>query len=76
VAVGFGVRTASQAAAIGRNADAVVVGTAIVSAIADSLDGDGRATPETLGAVTDLVTSLAQGVRASRQMADQMETQA
>jgi tryptophan synthase alpha chain len=76
VAVGFGVRTASQAAAIGRNADAVVVGTAIVSAIADSLDGEGRATPETLGAVTDLVTSLAQGVRASRQMADQMETQA
>jgi len=76
VAVGFGVRTAEQAAAIGRNADAVVVGSAIVSAIAESLDDKGRATPETLGAVTELVTHLAQGVRASRIMASQMETQA
>jgi tryptophan synthase alpha chain len=76
VAVGFGVRSAEQAAAIGRNADGVVVGSAIVSAIADSLDDQGRATPGTVGAVTELVTHLAQGVRASRQMADQMETQA
>jgi len=76
VAVGFGVRTATQAAAIGRNADGVVVGSAIVSAIADSLDGDGRATPQTVTAVRELVEHLAQGVRASRQMADQMETQA
>ena len=76
VAVGFGVRTATQAAAIGRNADGVVVGSAIVSAIADSLDGDGRATPRTVTAVRELVEHLAQGVRASRQMADQMETQA
>jgi tryptophan synthase alpha chain len=70
------VRTAEQAAAIGRNADAVVVGTAIVSAIAASLDDRNRATPETLSAVTELVQHLALGVRASRQMAAQMETQA
>ncbi len=76
VAVGFGVRTAEQAAAIGRNADGVVVGSALVSAIARSLDAQGRATGETVAAVTDLVGSLAQGVRASRQMASQMETQA
>ncbi len=76
VAVGFGVRSAEQAAAIGRNADAVVVGSAIVSAIADTLDGDGCATTGTVAAVTDLVGSLAQGVRASRLMADNMETQA
>jgi tryptophan synthase alpha chain len=76
VAVGFGVRTAEQAAAIGRNADGVVVGTAIVQAIAESLDEDGRATEETPGAVIELVESLAQGARASRQMAGQMETQA
>ena len=75
VAVGFGVKTAEQAAAIGRNADGVVVGSALVSAVADSLDDNGKATAGTVSAVTDLVESLAQGVRASRQMAAQMETQ-
>ena len=75
VAVGFGVKTAEQAAAIGRNADGVVVGSALVSAVAASLDDDGKATAGTVSAVTDLVESLAQGVRASRQMAAQMETQ-
>ena len=69
VAVGFGVRSPEQAAAIGRTADGVVVGTAIVSAIAGSLDADGKATGATLGAVTELVQSLAQGVKAARMMA-------
>ena len=71
VAVGFGIRSPEQAAAIGRTADGVVVGTAIVSAIAGSLDDDGHATEATLAAVTDLVQSLAQGVRAARMMAAQ-----
>ncbi len=71
VAVGFGVRTPEQAAAIGRTADGVVVGSAIVSAIADSLDVDGHATEATVRTVTDLVQSLAQGVRAARMMAAQ-----
>ncbi|HSG94053.1 MAG TPA: tryptophan synthase subunit alpha, partial [Afifellaceae bacterium] len=69
VAVGFGVRSPEQAAAIGRTADGVVVGTAIVSALAASLDGDGQATEATVPAVTDFVQSLAQGVRAARMMA-------
>jgi tryptophan synthase alpha chain len=69
VAVGFGVKTPAQAAAIGRNADGVVVGSALVSAIAASLDADDRATPRTVAAVTDLVSALAQGVRASRLLA-------
>ena len=69
VAVGFGVKSPEQAAAIGRTADGVVVGTAIVSAIAGSLDDDGQATDATLDTVTDLVQSLAQGVRAARMMA-------
>jgi tryptophan synthase alpha chain len=47
----------------------VVVGSAIVSAIAGSLDADGHATETTLGAVTELVQSLAQGVKAARMMA-------
>lgn len=66
VAVGFGVKTADQATAIGRSADGVVVGSAIVSAIAGTLDGEGRATAGTVTAVRDLVSDLAAGVRAAR----------
>ncbi|MCX5567710.1 tryptophan synthase subunit alpha [Kaistia nematophila] len=66
VAVGFGVRTAEQAAAIGANADGVVVGSAIVSAVAGSLDSEGRATAATVPAVLALVSELSGGVRASR----------
>ena len=69
VAVGFGVRDAETAREIGRNADGVVVGSAIVSAIAGSLDG-GRATAKTLPAVTSLVADLAAGVRAARAAAE------
>jgi tryptophan synthase alpha chain len=68
VAVGFGVRTAAQAAAIGRDADGVVVGSAIVGAVADSLR-DGKATDRTVGAVAKLVGELAAGVRAARAVA-------
>ncbi|MCU0789837.1 MAG: tryptophan synthase subunit alpha [Nitratireductor sp.] len=63
VAVGFGVRTAEQAKAIGSAADGVVVGSAIVSAIAGSLDANGKATAATVGAVEALVRELAAGVR-------------
>jgi tryptophan synthase alpha chain len=66
VVVGFGVRTAAQAAALGRGADGVVVGSAIVAAVAGSLDAEGRATEATVKAVTDLVADLAGGVRAAR----------
>jgi tryptophan synthase alpha chain len=69
VAVGFGVSKPEQAAAIGRSADAVVVGSALVRAIEHSLDADGRATAGTVKAVTELTAALAQGVRASRLMA-------
>ena len=43
VAVGFGVRTAEQARAIAEGADGVVVGSALVSAVKDSLGQDGKA---------------------------------
>jgi tryptophan synthase alpha chain len=66
VAVGFGVRTAEQAAAIGRTADGVVVGSALVNAVRDSLDAGGRATERTIPAVSALVGELAAGVRAAR----------
>ena len=65
VAVGFGVRDAETAREIGRNADGVVVGSAIVQAITASLDGS-KATAETVPAVARLVAELAEGVRAAR----------
>src|SRR4029078_8803508 len=68
-AVGFGVNTPEQAAAIGRNADGVVVGSALVRAVEKSLDGQKRGSAKTVTAVTDLVAALSQGVRASRLMA-------
>jgi tryptophan synthase alpha chain len=66
VAVGFGVRTARHARAIAAGAEAVVVGSALVSAIKDSLDRNGKATARTVKAVTALVSELAGGVRAAR----------
>jgi tryptophan synthase alpha chain len=66
VAVGFGVRTAEQAAAIASGADGVVVGSALVSALKASLDGSGKATAKTVPSVADLVAELARGVRGAR----------
>jgi tryptophan synthase alpha chain len=63
VAVGFGVKTAEQAADIGKGADAVVVGSALVNAIENSLDSQGNATSNTPAAVHALVADLATGVR-------------
>jgi len=63
VAVGFGVRTGEQAGHIAKGADAVVVGSALVSAIAETLDDQDRATPKTVQAVVSAVSELATGVR-------------
>jgi tryptophan synthase alpha chain len=69
VCVGFGVKTADHAKAIGAAADGVVVGSAIVSQIAGSLTKDGAAGPDTVAAVATLVRGLATGVRAARLVA-------
>jgi tryptophan synthase alpha chain len=58
VAVGFGVRDAASARAIGSAADGVVVGSALVEALRGSL-ADGKATASTVGSVTSLVATLA-----------------
>jgi tryptophan synthase alpha chain len=63
VAVGFGVRTAEHAAAIAAGAEGVVVGSALVNALKQSLDANDAATARTVPAVTDLVAELARGVR-------------
>ena len=66
VCVGFGVKTADHARAIGASADGVVVGTAIVNQIASSLTADGKASAATVAGVETLVMSLASGVRGAR----------
>ena len=66
IAVGFGIRTCDQAAAIARTADAVVVGSAIVSTIEASLDTCGQATAETVPQTIALVRNLAEGVQRAR----------
>jgi tryptophan synthase alpha chain len=65
VAVGFGIKTADDAAIVGRDADGVIVGTAVCNAIAGSLV-EGKATAGTVAAVTTLVTGLASGAKRAR----------
>jgi tryptophan synthase alpha chain len=70
VCVGFGIRTPEAARGIAANADGAVVGTALVDALRGSLDKEDRATAKTVAAVSDLVASLAQGVRGAKQAAE------
>ncbi len=63
VAVGFGVRTPEQVAAIAKGADGVVVGSALVNAIKSTLNSKGHGGPKTVGAVLDLVKSLSKPLR-------------
>ena len=69
VAVGFGVRDAERARAAADGADGVVVGSALIDVLRESLDKDGKATAGTVKAVTNLVASLAEGVRSVRRVA-------
>ncbi|MCD7108149.1 tryptophan synthase subunit alpha [Rhizobium sp. DKSPLA3] len=66
VCVGFGVKTAEHARAIGASADGVVVGTVIINQVASSLTEDGQATGATVPGVEALVCGLSAGVRAAR----------
>ncbi|MFD2238857.1 tryptophan synthase subunit alpha [Aureimonas populi] len=65
VCVGFGVRNAEQAEALGRHADGVVVGSVLVGAIEGSLV-NGAASADTPEAVLSLVRELREGVARSR----------
>ena len=69
VAVGFGVKTAAHARAIAGGADGVVVGSALIDALKQSLDKHDKATGKTVKAVTELVSTLAAGVRGARHKA-------
>jgi len=63
IAVGFGVRTPDQAAAIAAHADAVVVGSAIVDAIGDAAEARANDIPARVAAQ---VGALAAAVRTAR----------
>jgi tryptophan synthase alpha chain len=63
VAVGFGIKTPEQAAAVARHADAAVVGSAIVEQVRQAVDSDG----EPVAAVLELVSALSAGVRNARE---------
>jgi tryptophan synthase alpha chain len=63
IAVGFGVKTKEQVSAIAKLAEGVVVGSALVSAIAQSLDSEGKATLETGPKALALVEQLASTLR-------------
>ncbi len=62
VAVGFGIRTPEQAAAIARMADGVVVGSALVNKVAETA---GQSRETVVKAVTELAAALAQATRKS-----------
>jgi tryptophan synthase alpha chain len=66
IAVGFGVRSPEQAATVARAADAAVVASALIDALAASLDAQSRARPDTVRRVLDQVRALAEGVRGAR----------
>ena len=70
VCVGFGIRTPDAARDIARAANGAVVGSALVDALRESLDGENRATDKTVKAVADLAAALAQGVRGAAQAAE------
>ena len=66
IAVGFGIKTPSQAAEVAKAADAAVVGTAVVDRLALNLDPAGKATPRLIEAVLGDIRALAEGVRTAR----------
>jgi tryptophan synthase alpha chain len=66
VAVGFGVKDATAAAEIAANADAVVVGSALIDALAKTITAGQPGGAETVAAVSKLVSELAAGVASAR----------
>jgi tryptophan synthase alpha chain len=61
VAVGFGIKDAASAARVARNADGVVIGSALVQRLADCVDAGGDAAA-VLDSAAALVAEIRQGV--------------
>lgn len=69
IAVGFGIKTPEQAAAVADVADAAVVGSALVNRVKDAGDDTGAA----VSSVLELVREMAAGVRSARSGASAAE---
>jgi len=66
IAVGFGIKTAEQVAQIAPLADGVVVGSALINALAATLDEQDRPQNHSVTTVTDLVRELRTGLTQAR----------
>jgi len=69
VAVGFGIKTPAEAAAVASVADAAVVGSGLVARIAAGLDAEGRPRAGLAEGALAFVRELAAGVRQARRAA-------
>ena len=67
IAVGFGIKTPEQAAIIGRAAEGAVVGSALVTTIAENLDDADKAKSGLVDALLSQVQGLADGVHNARE---------
>ncbi|MCP4330411.1 MAG: tryptophan synthase subunit alpha [Alphaproteobacteria bacterium] len=63
IAIGFGIKTPDQTAAMARLGDAAVVGSALVQRIADGLDAEGRPEPDLVQNVLGFAAQLGAAVR-------------
>jgi len=62
IAVGFGIKTAAQVAQMAGIADGVVVGSALIGALAATLDSEGQAQDDSVICVANLVRQLRAGL--------------
>lgn len=69
IAVGFGINSPAQAAAVASVADACVVGSALVNQVASHIDAHGAPRPDLTRSVLSLVGELSHGVRGARHAA-------
>lgn len=63
ICIGFGIKTAEAAKTFAQAADGVVVGSALVDQIKNSLNENGQAGPDTVERVIKLAEELAQGAK-------------
>lgn len=66
IAIGFGIKTPEQAAAMAREGDAAVVGSALVEKVREGLDAGGRASAALVPDMLAYVSALARGVSGAR----------
>ncbi len=62
LAIGFGVATPDEAHDMAKLADGVIVGSAIINKIKETLDDDGKTTKTTVSKTLDFIKSLSQAV--------------